>query len=186
MKAQVDIVADKQVIFKDTKVTPSQQALLEKLKIYPFSYKMEVKQVLQGGSVFAADVLDLAEDIILEKFQKAVHHQTSLSLGVGVPTKLSAPHHILRSFKNLVAVAHTTEFEFPQASAMLTAAKSAPAQAAGAAPAKADEKPKKEEKVRRKKRQTLTWEVCSAMSTERVISLCNRVRVAAENCHEIF
>lgn len=88
---------------------------------------MEVKNVLQGGSVFSPAVLDLAEDVILEKFHKAVHHQTSLSLGVGVPTRLSAPHHILKSFKNLVAVAATTGHEFPQATALLEAAKNAPA-----------------------------------------------------------
>ena len=41
VKAQIDIVADKQVIFKSEKIGATQSMLLDKLKIYPFSYKME-------------------------------------------------------------------------------------------------------------------------------------------------
>lgn len=153
VKAQIDIVAEKQVITKGEKITSTQAALLDKLKIYPFSYKMEVKKVLQSGSMFDAAVLDLSNEAILSKFANAIKLQTSLSLGAGYATKMSAPHTLLGGFKNLIAVAAETGYEFPQATAFLSAAANAPAAggaggatsaAATAAPAE-EEKPKEEE-----------------------------------------
>lgn len=153
VKAQIDIVAEKQVITKGEKITSTQAALLDKLKIYPFSYKMEVKKVLQDGSLFDAAVLDLSVEAILSKFNAAVKVQTALSLGAGYPTAMSAPHTLLGGFKNLIAVCAETGYEFPQATAFLAAAASAPA--SGGAPAAAsgaagtaaapEEKPKEEE-----------------------------------------
>merc|ERR1711988_557380 len=92
MKGQIEIVTEKQVIFTGERITSTQAALLDKLKIYPFSYKMEVKKVLQDGSMFDPAVLDLSTDAILEKFQAAVKTQTALSLGLGYSTAASAPH----------------------------------------------------------------------------------------------
>jgi large subunit ribosomal protein LP0 len=109
---------------------------------------MEVKQVLQNGSMFSAKVLDIDEAAILSKFKNAIGIQASLSLGIGFPTKASAPHSLLNGFKNLVAVSVASGFEFPQAQAMLNAAKSAPAAGAGpaaAAPAAAKKEEKEEE-----------------------------------------
>lgn len=112
---------------------------------------MEVKKVLQDGSMFDPAVLDLSTDSILEKFKAAVKLQASLSLGLGYSTSVSAPHTLLGGFKNLIAVAAETGYEFPQATAFLDAAKNAPAAgpasatpAAAAAP-KEEEKPKEEE-----------------------------------------
>lgn len=152
VKAQIDIVTEKQVITKGERITSTQAALLDKLKIYPFSYKMEVKQVLQDGSMFSPAVLDLSSESILEKFQAAVKTQTALSLGLGYSTVMSAPHSLLGGFKNLIAVAAESGYEFDQATAFLEAAKNAPAAgpaasgapAAAAAPAE-EEKPKEEE-----------------------------------------
>merc|ERR1711939_1079375 len=113
----------------------TQAALLDKLKIYPFEYKMKITKILQDGNIFDAAVLDLTMDTILAKFKKAISHQANLSLGAGVPTTCSAPHSLLNGFKNLVAVSAMSGFEFDQAKAMLEAAASAPA--AGSAPAAA-------------------------------------------------
>jgi large subunit ribosomal protein LP0 len=68
VKGQIDIVAEKQVIYKDTRVDSTQAALLDKLKIYPFEYKMRVSKILQDGNIFDAAVLDLSTEVILEKF----------------------------------------------------------------------------------------------------------------------
>lgn len=151
VKAQIDIVAEKQVITEGEKITQTQAALLDKLKIYPFFYKMEIKKVLQDGSMFDAAVLDLSTESILAKFQSAVKTQASLSLGLGYSTTASAPHTLLGGFKNLIAVAAETGYEFDQATAFLEAAKNAPAAgpatggpAAAAAP-KEEEKPKEDE-----------------------------------------
>merc|ERR1712230_33678 len=54
VKGQIDIIAEKQVIFKDTRVDSTQAALLDKLKIYPFEYKMKITKILQDGNVFDA------------------------------------------------------------------------------------------------------------------------------------
>jgi len=145
VKAQIDIVAEKQVIFKGEKIGATEAQLLDKLKIYPFEYKMEVRKVLQNGSMFDAAVLELDDEAILGKFKAAAKIQTQLALGLGVPTKASVPHSILNAFKNLVAVSAASEWSFPQATAILEAAKNAPA--AGAGPAAAtDAAPVKEEK----------------------------------------
>lgn len=152
VKAQIDIVAEKKVIIKGEKITSTQAALLDKLKIYPFSYKMEVKKVLQDGSMFDPAVLDLSDEAILGKFRNAISTQASLSLGLGYSTAASAPHTLLGGFKNLIAVAAESGYEFEQATAFLEAAKNAPAGgaaaagggAAAAAP-KEEEKPKEDE-----------------------------------------
>jgi len=86
MKAQIDIVADKQVVFKGERVSATQALLLDKLKIYPFSYKMEIKKVLQDGSMFDPEVLELSTDVIVGKFLKAINVQANLSLGLGYST----------------------------------------------------------------------------------------------------
>lgn len=129
VKAQIEIVAPKQVIFVNEKITSTQAFLLDKLKIYPFEYKMHVTKVLQDGSVFDAKVLDLSMDSILEKFKKACNNQIALSLGAGYPTTASIPHSLLGGFKNLVAVCSSSGYSFPQANALLEAAKNAPAAA---------------------------------------------------------
>jgi large subunit ribosomal protein LP0 len=136
VKAQIEIIANKQVITQGEKIDSTQAALLDKLKIYPFAYKMEVKRILQDGSLFDARVLDLSTDIILSKFKNAIRVQAQLSLGAGYATAASAPHSLLNGFKNLVAVAAESGYSFPQATALLEAAKNAPAAgAAGSGPA---------------------------------------------------
>lgn len=152
VKAQIDIVTEKQVITEGEKISQTQAALLDKLKIYPFKYKMEVRKVLQDGSMFDPAVLELSTDAILQKFQAAVKVQSSLSLGIGYSTAASAPHTLLGGFKNLIAVAAETGYTFDQATAFLEAAKNAPAgggggaagPAAAAAPVE-EEKPKEDE-----------------------------------------
>jgi len=146
VKAQIEIVAAKQVIEAGVKVDGTQAALLEKLKIYPFSYKMVVSKVLQDGSLFDAKVLDLSTDSILAKFKAACGVQASLSLGAGFPTSASAPHSLLNGFKNLVAASAASGYDFPQATALLEAAKNAPAAGAAATTAAAEAAPVVEEK----------------------------------------
>lgn len=148
VKAQIEIVTEKQVIWVGDKIGATEAALLDKLKIYPFEYKMHVTKVLQNGSIFDAAVLEITPESILAKFKKAIGVQASLGLGLGVPNKASAPHTLLNGFKNLVAVSAASGYEFPQAKAMLEAAKNAPAAGAGAvATTTAAAAPKEEEKV---------------------------------------
>jgi len=109
---------------------------------------MHVTSVLQDGYIFDAKVLDLSTDAILAKFKKSCNVQASLSLGAEYPTIVSAPHSLLNGFKNLAAVACASGYSFPQADALLNAAKKATtagAASSGAAKAGAAA-PKEEEK----------------------------------------
>ena len=139
VKAQIEITAPKQVIFEGQKVDGTQAQLLDKLKIYPFEYKMAVTKILQDGAVFDAKVLSLTTDTILAKFKNACKTQASLSLGAAYPTSASVPHSLLQGFKNMVAVCADSGYSFKEGAALLEAAKNAPAAgAAGAGPAKAE------------------------------------------------
>jgi len=102
---------------------------------------MVVSKVLQDGSLFDAKVLDLSSDSILAKFKSACGVQASLSLGAGFPTSASAPHSLLNGFKNLVAASAASGYDFPQATALLEAAKNAPAAGAAAATGPAEAAP---------------------------------------------
>jgi large subunit ribosomal protein LP0 len=108
---------------------------------------MEVKKVIQNGSMFDAKVLSLTTETILAKFKNAISVQASLSLGSGYATAASAPHSILNAFKNMAAVSAMSGYEFKEATALLSAAKNAPAAgaASGAAKAAAPVEEKKEE-----------------------------------------
>ena len=75
VKTQIEIVAEKQVIFKGDKIGTTEATLLDKLKIYPFEYKMEIRKVLQNGSIFEPAVLSLSNDVILAKFKNAIKLQ---------------------------------------------------------------------------------------------------------------
>ena len=92
---------------------------------------MEVRKVLQNGSMFDAKVLDLSAATIIASFKKAIRVQAALSLGSGYSTSASAPHSVLNAFKNMAAVCAMSGYEFKEATVLLNAAKNAPA--AGAA-----------------------------------------------------
>lgn len=117
---------------------------------------MEIKKVLQDGSMFDPAVLDLSSETIIKKFQAAVDIQSKLSLGIGYSTTVSAPHTLLNGFKNLVAFSCASGYEFAEAQAFLSAAANAPgggtaaaasgtAAAAEAAPAEEAEKEEDED-----------------------------------------
>lgn len=146
VKAQIEIVTSKQVIETGDKVDGTQALLLDKLKIYPFSYKMQITKILQNGAIFDAKVLSLNTDTILAKFKNAAKLQASLSLASGFPTTASAPHSILNAFKNMVAVCASTGYEFDEAKAFLSAAKNAPAAGAATAGASKEAAPEEEKK----------------------------------------
>lgn len=68
-KGQVEIVNAVTVIHTDDKITPGQAALLDKLKIRPFEYKMHIKAFLDNGKRYDAKVLSITKEVILEAFQ---------------------------------------------------------------------------------------------------------------------
>lgn len=150
VKAQIEIVNDVQIITADEKVGNSQAALLNKLKIMPFEFKMYIRKVLDNGTIFDAAVLSITEDDILGAFGKAAANVTAASLGSGYVVGPAVPHLIMNAFKNLAAISFATDFSFPQAAALKAAASAGPATTAaagGAAAAEKEEEPEEEEEV---------------------------------------
>lgn len=150
VKTQIEIVADKKIISQGTKIEATHAALLDKLKIRPFRYKMGVKKVYDNGQTFNPEILDISTSDILKGFQRSITNLASISLASGYVTKPAIPHIILNSFKNLAAVTFDTDYSFKQADKMKEAAKNAvhAAPVAAGAPkaaAKVEEKPKEEE-----------------------------------------
>jgi len=147
VKAKIEIINDFQIITEGDKVTPGQSALLDKLKIRPFEYKMTVKRVMMDGNLFDAACLSISEDDVLAAFSRGVGQLTACSLGSGYVVPSSAPHLIMHSFRMLAAVTYATDYSFPEAAALKAAAASAgPVAAAAPAETKAEAKAESEKK----------------------------------------
>lgn len=143
VKSVIEIVSDTKVITKGDLVEPSHQVLLEKLRIKPFSYKLSASSVIDNGKIFDPRVLDIKPADILAKYVRALNNVAAVSFEIGYPTLVSVRHSLVNSFKNLASVTYETEYTFPQADKLKSAATAAPVAAAGApvaaAPAKAPE-----------------------------------------------
>merc|ERR1712061_952609 len=68
--------------------------------------------------MFDPSVLDITEDDLRAKFMAGVNNVAAVSLNIGYPTTVSAPHSIANGLKNLLAVAAATEITFPAAEQM--------------------------------------------------------------------
>jgi large subunit ribosomal protein LP0 len=152
-RGTIEIVNDIPLIKKGDKVGASEAALLNMLKISPFSYGLSVLQVYDSGTVFSPEILDVTPQDLRNKFLEGVKNVAAISLKIGYPTVASAPHSIANGFKNLLAVAAATNVEFEQCKQLKEYLKNpgkfaaaAPAAKPAAAPAKAAPAPKKEEK----------------------------------------
>jgi large subunit ribosomal protein LP0 len=83
-KGQIEMISRVQLLKVGDKVGESQAALLQKLKILPFSYGMKVVKVYEAGSVFSSDVLDISMDSIREKFSAGLATFAAASLALGL------------------------------------------------------------------------------------------------------
>lgn len=150
-KGTIEIINDVPILKPGDKVGASEATLLNMLNISPFSYGLQIEQVYDSGSIFSPDILDIKPEDLRAKFQAGVANLAAVCLSVGYPTIASVPHSIANGFRNLLAIAATTDVEFKEASTIKEyikdpskfAASAAPV-AAAAAPAAAA--PKKEEK----------------------------------------
>merc|ERR1719335_1311963 len=113
---------------------------------------MEVRSVYQDGTVFEAAVLDITDDVIIQKFMTGVANVAAFGREIGIPTEAALPHMMCNAFKNMVGLVVDIDFGFPKAdeikailsdpealAKMQAAAASAPAAGGGggAAPAAA-------------------------------------------------
>jgi len=114
-RGTIEIVADVNLLKPGDKVGASEAALLNMLKISPFTYGLKVEQCFDDGSVFEPAVLDISEDDIRARFMSGVNNIAAVSLNIGYPTIASAPHSIANGLKKLIAVAAATDITFPAA-----------------------------------------------------------------------
>ena len=101
--------------------------------------------------------MDIKPEDLRAKFVNGVKNIAAISLQIGYPTVASAPHSIVKGFRNLLAIAAVTNVEFEQAKQMKEYLKDPSKFAAAAAPVAAEpakqEAPKKEEKKEEKKKE---------------------------------
>jgi len=136
-KGQIEIVNNVSLLKEGSKVGASEANLLQKLGIRPFQYGLVIKQVYDQGSIYEDKVLDLTDDDIISKFKLGVKNIASLGLQIGYPTLASVPHSFLNGYKNLLAVAVSTEYSFKQADKVKAYLADPSAFAVAAAPAAA-------------------------------------------------
>jgi len=145
-KGTIEILNEVHLIHVGEKVGSSESTLLNMLNISPFTYGLIVENVYDSGTIFSPAVLDITDDDIKKSFMSGVRNVAALSLAINYPTMCSAPHSIVNGFKNLLAIAVTTDIDFAEADqtkeylkdpSKFAAAAAAAAPAAEAAPAAA-------------------------------------------------
>jgi len=148
VKGAIEIVNEVHLIKTGEKVTMSHVAMLDKMNIRPFFYGFKVTDVYEDGTVYSAAVLDMDQASLLCKFFAGVRRLAAISLAIGYPTAASVSHSINFAFKQLLAIALTTEIAFPEAQKFKDylanpsafAAPAAAAPAAGGKPAAVEKK----------------------------------------------
>lgn len=114
-RGSIEIVTDVHLIKIKERISSSAVALLAKLNIKPFFYGIKCVQVYEAGCLYDVKVLDLTEADMMNKFWTGVNMVAAVSLAIGYPTLASLPHSFANAFKQLVAVAVETNYDFPEA-----------------------------------------------------------------------
>lgn len=114
-KGTIEIINDVPILKPGDKVGASEATLLNMLNISPFSYGLIINQVYDSGSIFSPEILDIRPEHLRAKFLNGVANLASVCLSVAYPTFASVPHSIANGFKNLLALAATTDVEFEEA-----------------------------------------------------------------------
>jgi len=141
-KGQIEIVKDFKVCTAGKKVLNSEAVLLQKLNIKPFAYGMEILYVWDSGTLLTPEIFNMNPQEILDKFRSHASKIAAISLQIGQPNQLSAPHMIVNAFKNVAAIALQSGLKFKQ----LDSLSSGTAPATTTTTTAKKEEPKKEEK----------------------------------------
>ncbi|KIM58332.1 hypothetical protein SCLCIDRAFT_128366 [Scleroderma citrinum Foug A] len=111
-RGTIEIVSDVQVLVAGNRVGQSEAALLNMLNISPFTYGMSVVQIFDSGNVFAPAVLDVDEQELIDRFLSGIKTIAAISLALRYPTIVSVMHSLVNSYKNLIAIALVTDYNF--------------------------------------------------------------------------
>jgi large subunit ribosomal protein LP0 len=165
-RGSIELIQPKTIIQKGTRVGSSAVALLAKMNIKPFFFGIEVKSVVDGGSMYDAAILEMTQADLIRKFMGGVSYVACLSLAAKYPTLASLVHSMSRGFQMVAAISVETDYTIeevkelkallsdPEALAKMQAAAAAAAAGGGggdtaaeAAPAAAPEPEEEEEEA---------------------------------------
>jgi len=114
VKGQIELVTDFPILKKGEKVSASAAVLLGKLSIRPFEYGIEVLQVYQDAAVFDAAVLDIKDDVLIQKFLSGIANMAAFSREIGIPTEAGLPHMFGNAFRNIASLVADIDFTFKE------------------------------------------------------------------------
>ena len=72
-------------------------------------------QVFEGGALFDPKVLDIKDEDLMASVAAAIANVAAASLELGHPTLASIPHSVVHGYKNVLAIAVETDYDFPLA-----------------------------------------------------------------------
>lgn len=131
-RGSIEIIDTVHLVPVGEKVTSSHVALLSRLGIKPFSFGISVSKVYEDGAVYAAAVLDLSEEVLLQKFMSAVAMIAAIGMEVGYPTTASVPFQMRNAFKKIAAIGIAAGYSFAMLTELLEGASKAEAAAKAA------------------------------------------------------
>lgn len=146
VRTQIEIISAGKIISAGQKIGASECALLDKLNIRPFCFTVTPVKVYDNGAIYDPSVLDIKPADILAKLMRGANYLTAAALESGYPTELSARQMVLSGFKNLLALAVNTSYNFKEAEAMKASASAADAPKPKAAKAPKEPKEAKPDK----------------------------------------
>lgn len=112
VRGQVELTNVVHLIHKGDIVKPGAAALLQKLKITPFSFGIDVNLVFNNGFVYGAELLDMTDADVLKFVAEGLSNVASLSFALNYPTLALVPHAIVNAYKNILAVGLGTNYSF--------------------------------------------------------------------------
>lgn len=112
-RGTIEIINDVHLVKAGGKVGASEATLLNMLNISPFTYGLTILQIYDNGTTFHPSVLDIEESALIDNFLSTVKIIAAISLQIGYPTVVSAPHSLINGYKNLLAVSIATDYTFP-------------------------------------------------------------------------
>ncbi len=127
VKGSLEIIKDFLLVKKGDMVDETQAAMCKKLGIVPFEYAMSFKIIYKNKNIIPEDVIQIDTETVLESIRATAQAFTALSLGASLPNKVSVPHMIKNTFKDLMAIGISADYKFEQLTKALTSAQSAPA-----------------------------------------------------------
>ena len=114
---KIHVMADKVVCKEGEKITTELADVLSLLKIEPMEIGLDLTCVLEDGTIYGKDVLDVSVEDYVKNLIRCVTQAVNLSVNTGYPTKLTAPIMIQKAFmeaKTLASERDIIEKEFIQ------------------------------------------------------------------------